>query len=506
MKNALKTILRYVVKAIYPLVKAKRYLFKRVRSLFSKPSNRTNPNMSGRVLTKTEKTRRFDPNNRTGRSVSYSKPYIASQESRTRYRAKKKPIWKDKRIIAGACALAVIITVVLAVSAPAGGSNDAYAGAGTVSSSNPSAQTSFDTAASQVPEYVSYNRNNLGGLAGNVSGGITSIIKEKPLSQNTSMPEPDPMQTPIPTTEPDIQDLVPGCHDPRVIQIQIRLMDLGYMESDEPTDYYGPVTKYSLQLFQRKHDLKIDGVAGADTLEKLYASDAKQYSVRLNDRGTDVKSIQERLRELKYLKSKANGIFGEDTEKAVKAFQKRNGLAADGSVGEMTREALFSEDAKEALQPKPSSKPTAKPTTKPKATPKPTSGGGSGTPVGDPDSASVEKLINVLKSLVGSKYVRGGKGPNTFDCSGLVYYALNKAGRSIGYRTSTQWKSANFPKITKMSDMKPGDIIVFKTRHVGVYIGNGQMIDASSTHGKVVQRSCMTDHWKKEFYCAKRVL
>jgi cell wall-associated NlpC family hydrolase len=510
MKNAFMTVLRYVVKAIYPLVKAKRYIFKRVKSFFSKSSKRGNSNFPNSVITKTEKTRRYDPHPRTGRRNTYAKPYMSSSsESRTRYRHKKLPIWKDKRVIAGAGALVVIITGVLAVSLPAGG-NNVYAGIGAVSSANPSPKTSLETAVpegSEDPKYVSYNHNNLGSLAGNVSGGITSIIKENPLPEASSLPTTDPLQTPIPTTAPDVMELSPGCHDSRITDIQMRLMELGYMEADEPTDYYGWGTEYSLQLFQRRHNLQIDGIAGKETLTKLFDPDAKPYSVKIKDRGTDVKAIQERLKELRYLKSTANGVFGEDTENAVKAFQKRNGLASDGSVGEMTRESLFSEDAKEAPQPKPSSKPTSKPTTKPKATVKPTSGsGGSNPPVGDPDKASVEELIKVAKSVLGSKYVRGGKGPTTFDCSGLVYYALNKAGRSIGYRTSTQWKSSGLSKVTKMSDMKAGDIIVFKTRHVGIYIGNGLMIDASSSHGKVVQRSCMTDHWKKEFYCAVRVL
>jgi cell wall-associated NlpC family hydrolase len=298
-----------------------------------------------------------------------------------------------------------------------------------------------------------------------------------------------PASTPVPTTEPDTPALVPGCHDTRIIEIQSRLMELGYMDSDEPTDFYGWGTEYSLQLFQRKHDLQIDGIAGETTLTMLFSEDAMPYTVKLHDRGTDVGNIQERLKDLKYLKSSVTGYFGTDTETAVKSFQKRNGLAADGNVGEMTREILFSEDAKAAPKSSGSS-----------------SGNTSGPiAVGDPDQASADALIEMAKSLVGSKYIGGAKGPSAFDCSGFVYYCLNRVGYKIGYMTSRGWAKSGLPRVTNMADMKPGDIICFSPHHVAIYIGSGQMIDASSSNGKVVQRSCNTSYWKSHFICARRI-
>ena len=93
---------------------------------------------------------------------------------------------------------------------------------------------------------------------------------------------------------------------------------------------------------------------------------------------------------------------------------------------------------------------------------------------------------------LGKPYVNAGVGPNGFDCSGLVYYCLNMAGVSIprytaaGYSNCTQW-----PKITPYTALRRGDLIFYwdenhtRIYHVGVYLGNGTYIHASSSHGEV---------------------
>lgn len=321
----------------------------------------------------------------------------------------------------------------------------------------------------------------------------------------TIMPTETSVSTLVPTTAPEESlGLVPGCHDPRIMDVQEKLMELGYMGMDEPTDYYGPGTKYALQLFQRKHSLQIDGILGDQTMNTLFSADAMPYTVKVGDKGTDVANIQERLKELKYFSGEVTGDFGDRTEAAVKSFQKRNGLYADGNVGEQTLEVLFSDDAKPAGS-------TGGGGTGGGSTGGGSTGGGShggGTTIADwePDAAKADALIAVAESMLGKKYVRGGKGPETFDCSGLVYYCLNQSGYSIGYKTSGGWASCSLPKVTKLSDMRRGDIVCFKG-HVGIYLGNGQMIDASSTEGKVrISKTVLTSsYWKKNFICARRL-
>ena len=69
------------------------------------------------------------------------------------------------------------------------------------------------------------------------------------------------------------------------------------------------------------------------------------YTLSVGDEDPEVKELQNRLYELGYIDA-VTGYFGTDTEAAVKKFQERNALSADGKVGAATREMLYSENAK----------------------------------------------------------------------------------------------------------------------------------------------------------------
>jgi cell wall-associated NlpC family hydrolase len=324
-----------------------------------------------------------------------------------------------------------------------------------------------------------------------------------------------------------------------VADLQARLMELGYLEIEEPTDYFGNSTEYAVELFQRQHGLKQDGIAGEQTQALLFSTEAQHYMLLEGAEGRDVKMLQEQLVDLGYLdESDIDQVYGEKTVEAVKAFQKRNGLSADGKAGEKTLDKLFGEDPKvsKSLEaklkeeskseskstpkttpkptkhsskttPKTSSKATSKTTPKTKTTPKPTQ---KVTPTPKYDTR-IDKLIKVAKSKIGCEYVLGDKGPDTFDCSGFVYYCLKQAGVSTsrmdasGFSKVSRWKN-----ITSISDLKKGDLVFFcsekssRVSHVGIYIGDGEMIDASSSEGKVVRRAVSTNYWKKYFVNARR--
>ena len=142
-----------------------------------------------------------------------------------------------------------------------------------------------------------------------------------------------------------------GTDDRSVAKIQERLMQLGFMEFSEPTEHYGPITMEAVKLFQRQNDLTQDGIIGQQTIAMLFDDNAKSYLLKKGMDGDDVKRVQSRLYELGYL-AKAElvtGHFGDDTEAAVKAVQKANYLTADGKIGVMTFELLYSEDVKANL-------------------------------------------------------------------------------------------------------------------------------------------------------------
>lgn len=125
---------------------------------------------------------------------------------------------------------------------------------------------------------------------------------------------------------------------------------------------------------------------------------------------------------------------------------------------------------------------------------------------------SSNKLVNAAKRYMGTPYVWGGSSASQgVDCSGFVYCALKDAGYNVG-RTSAQGYRS-YGKAVSKSAMQPGDLVFFGTNenasHIGIYIGNGQMIHSSggsqntaSNPGKGV---CITNvNYRNDFIEARR--
>ncbi|AQQ55302.1 C40 family peptidase [Planococcus lenghuensis] len=97
------------------------------------------------------------------------------------------------------------------------------------------------------------------------------------------------------------------------------------------------------------------------------------------------------------------------------------------------------------------------------------------------ESNSSSELVSIAKQYTGVPYVWGGSSPAGFDCSGYIYYVLNKAGYDVG-RTNA---AGYYNMATKVSNPQPGDLVFFSgtykpgISHMGVYIGNGKMISAN---------------------------
>ena len=308
-------------------------------------------------------------------------------------------------------------------------------------------------------------------------------------------------------------EFVLGTQHAYVAEIQQRLMDLNYMEADEPTTLFGPMTSQAIQYFQRKNGLPMTGVANAQTLSLLFSDEAKSYMVSEGESGADVESLQQRLADLGYSVS-VTGYFGTETAAAVKAFQRNNGLTVDGKVGAQTKEKIYSSSAVGNNNSSGSGSGSSGGSSGSSGSGSGSSGGSSGTPP-TANASKVEAFIAVAESLVGKPYVLGGKGPDTFDCSGFVYYALKESGNGIGYMTSYGWASSGYATITRMSDLRRGDIVCFSNNgsgtgggHVGIYLGGDDMIDASSTQGKIRYSYGISgsSYWTRNFICGKRPL
>lgn len=288
---------------------------------------------------------------------------------------------------------------------------------------------------------------------------------------------------------------------------QNRLKKLGYLTT-EADGKYGNDTENAVKRFQERNGLIADGYLGPQTIEYLMSSDAQANALMIGMKGSDVERVQQRLKELKYLKT-VDGYFGSGTESAVRAFQERNGLSVDGKVGKHTMNVLMSSDAKKASSSGSSgSSSSGSSGSSSSGSSGSSSSGSSGSSSSSKNGANVETFIAIAKSKLGSKYVRAGKGPNTFDCSGFVYWCLNQAGVKQGYMTSSAWqKTTKYQRITSMNALERGDIVSFKG-HVGIYLGDGKMIDASSSEGKVRITSSTiqnSSYWKRNFVAGFRV-
>ena len=316
-----------------------------------------------------------------------------------------------------------------------------------------------------------------------------------------------------------------GDQSEEILEYQNKLYTLGYL-TYVPDGIFGKQTKNAVRRFQEQNGLVIDGCLGMSTVRLLMSDTAESFCFTVGMEGADVQRIQERLAHYGYLTSgQVTGYYGDKTKAAVAAFQSRNKLTSDGLVGAQTMDVLNSDTAKKAKVPA-TPKPTAKPSSgsKPTATPKPGTtakptqapdDGDTGTPSGTTIQygQGKEAFIKIAESKLGCRYVRGAKGPNRFDCSGFVYWCLNQAGVKQSYMTSIMWrKCTKYQRITSMSDIRRGDVLVFKGKsmssgHVGIYLGSGKMIDASSTKGKVrVTDSILSsDYWKSHFLMAYRI-
>ncbi|MDZ4232419.1 MAG: C40 family peptidase [Dietzia sp.] len=94
-----------------------------------------------------------------------------------------------------------------------------------------------------------------------------------------------------------------------------------------------------------------------------------------------------------------------------------------------------------------------------------------------PQISTGQRILDAASTRVGSPYVWGATGPNSFDCSGLTSWAYKEAGISIP-RTS-QAQIGGGTQVSK-ADLQPGDIVAFYSgaSHVGIYAGNGQVVHA----------------------------
>ena len=120
-----------------------------------------------------------------------------------------------------------------------------------------------------------------------------------------------------------------------------------------------------------------------------------------------------------------------------------------------------------------------------------------------------EQIVATAKEYLGCRYVWGGMSVSGFDCSGFVNYVykqydytMNRVAQSIYTNDGVSVEKEN---------LQPGDLVFFgysgtSVSHVGMYIGDGQMIHASSSEGKVVTTDLSGNYYTNMYVGAKRII
>ena len=125
------------------------------------------------------------------------------------------------------------------------------------------------------------------------------------------------------------------------------------------------------------------------------------------------------------------------------------------------------------------------------------------------NSSMGQQVVDYAKQFLGVPYVYGGNGPSSFDCSGFTSYIYRHFGYTLNRTASTQL--SNGVAVSK-SELQPGDLVFFRyntsypASHVGIYIGNGQFIHASTNKYQVQIDQLLTGHYANVYIAGRRIL
>lgn len=282
----------------------------------------------------------------------------------------------------------------------------------------------------------------------------------------------------------------PGDRGAQIREIQQALVNDGISLSVDGD--YGTSTTEAIRKFQAAHGLECDGILGAQTYAALMGrpmpENHSEYFVQksglpdaeLMVAEREITAVQAALAGRGYDLS-VDGIFGINTEQAVRDFQTKQGLDADGIVGNLTYTSLTGQ----TLQ------------------------GGSLRCIGNTGKAGNKELFGRLMAVangnLGVPYVFGGTTPAGFDCSGFTRYVYESVGIELPRMADEQFTVGS---AVETANLQPGDLVFFSTyasgiSHSGIYIGNGQFIHAGNNG--VSMDNLFDEYWSPRYRGAKRI-
>ncbi len=196
-----------------------------------------------------------------------------------------------------------------------------------------------------VKAFQSRNGLTVDGKAGKYT--LARLYSDDAIAAKDTETKPETPPLPTPT-------LRYGMSGDDVKSMQARLKELGYY-SGALNGEFDNVTLLAVRAFQQNNNLVVDGAAGPNTNKLLFSEKAEgapadtsiipQRDLSIGDSGDDVKSVQQRLRQLGFYTSTVDGTYGSSTTSAMLAFQQMNGLPLTGNGDMRTYAKLFSDDA-----------------------------------------------------------------------------------------------------------------------------------------------------------------
>ena len=226
-----------------------------------------------------------------------------------------------------------------------------------------------------------------------------------------------------------------------------RMVELSYV-SGEDRALVAQVTTYRMQV--------------ADEQAKL-AQEVKQQQAAAAQVQADKQAVETKLAANK------QSLAGEDQQIAQmeEAWQAQQAKLAAEARAAAAQAALKAQQAREAAQ-------------KAALAREASASSGGQVRVTVPISGNGANAVQVALKYLGVPYVWGGASPNGFDCSGLVMYVYGQLGVSLPHSAAMQY---GYGTHVSRDQLEPGDLVFYGSpiHHVGIYVGNGDMVDAPYT-------------------------
>ncbi|MDF2571898.1 MAG: spore cortex-lytic enzyme [Sporomusa sp.] len=216
-------------------------------------------------------------------------------------------------------------------------------------------------------------------------------------------------------------------------------------------------------------------IIGSNNL--AFASGQDMPILKQGEKSEAVHILQTELKKFGFFQYGIDGDFGFYTKSSVIEFQKAVGIEEDGIVGPGTWQALRTYSSNTELS------------------------------RGKPDKRIGQQIASFAQEYLGVPYVWGGASAGGFDCSGFIYYVYSRYGISLPRVADEQYEVG---RRIPLSNIEPGDLVFYSTyapgpSHVGIYIGNGQFVHASSGAGEVTLTSMSKAYYQSRFLGAYRV-